>query len=29
MKPVEGVTDGQIESIVGYVRALQKVNGVF
>ncbi len=29
MKPVEGVTDRQIESIVGYVRALQKVNGVF
>ena len=29
MKPVEGVTDAQLESIVKYVRALQKANGIF
>jgi mono/diheme cytochrome c family protein len=29
MPPVEGVTDEQLETIVEYVRALQKVNGLF
>ena len=29
MKPVEGVNDAQLESVVGYVRALQRANGVF
>ena len=29
MKPVEGVTDAQLETIVTYVRALQKANGLF
>ena len=29
MPPVEGITDAQIESIIGYVRALQKANGIF
>ena len=29
MKPVEGVTDEQLETIVGYIRALQKANGLF
>ena len=29
MKPVEGVTDGQLDKIVKYVRALQKANGLF
>jgi mono/diheme cytochrome c family protein len=29
MKPVEGVTDAQLESILEYVRALQKANGLF
>jgi hypothetical protein len=29
MKPVENVTDAQLETIVKYVRALQKANGIF
>lgn len=29
MKPVDGVTDAQLETIVRYVRALQKANGLF
>jgi mono/diheme cytochrome c family protein len=29
MKPVEKVTDAQLEKIVTYVRALQKANGLF
>ena len=29
MKPVEGVNDAQLESIIKYVRALQKANGLF
>lgn len=29
MKPVKGVTDAQIKSIVPYVRAVQKANGLF
>jgi mono/diheme cytochrome c family protein len=29
MKPVEGVTDAQLQSILEYVRALQKANGLF
>ena len=29
MKPVEGITDAQLETIVRYVRALQKANGLF
>ncbi len=29
MKPVEGVTDAQLERVVDYVRALQKANGLF
>jgi hypothetical protein len=29
MKPVEKVTDAQLETIVKYVRALQKANGIF
>ncbi len=29
MKPVEGVTDAQLESIVEYVRAVQNANGLF
>jgi len=29
MKPVEGVSDAQIKSILEYVRAVQKANGVF
>lgn len=29
MKPVEGVTDAQLELIVEYVRALQQANGLF
>jgi mono/diheme cytochrome c family protein len=29
MMPVEKVTDAQLETIVKYVRALQKANGVF
>ena len=29
MKPVEGITEAQIKSIVTYVRALQKANGIW
>lgn len=29
MPPVDGITDRQIEKIIGYVRALQKANGIF
>jgi cytochrome c len=29
MKPVPGITDPQIKSIVAYVRAVQKANGLF
>lgn len=29
MKPVEGITEAQIEKIIAYVRALQKANGLF
>ena len=29
MKPVEGVTEAQLQLIVTYVRALQKANGLF
>ncbi len=29
MKPVPGVTDRQLISILGYVRAVQRANGVF
>ncbi len=29
MKPVPGVTDGQLQSILAYIRAVQKANGVF
>jgi mono/diheme cytochrome c family protein len=29
MKPVEGVTDAQLELIVEYVRAVQRANGLF
>ena len=29
MPPVEGITDGQIEKIITYIRALQKANNVF
>lgn len=29
MKPVEGVTDRQVDMIIEYVRALQKANGIF
>ena len=29
MKPVKGVTDAQLETIVRYIRALQKANGIF
>jgi len=29
MPPVDGVADGQIKSIIAYVRALQKANGIF
>lgn len=29
MKPVEGVSDSELEAIVKYVRALQKANGIF
>ncbi len=29
MKPVEGVTDAQLRTIVKYVRAVQKANGLF
>ena len=29
MPPVENITDKQIEKIIGYVRALQKANGIF
>ena len=29
MKPVAGITDQQLKTIVTYVRALQKANGVF
>jgi mono/diheme cytochrome c family protein len=29
MKPVEGVKDAQLQSILEYVRALQKANGLF
>ncbi len=29
MKPVQGVTDAQLDKIVMYVRALQKANGLF
>ena len=29
MKPVPGVNDAQLSTILGYVRAVQKANGVF
>ncbi len=29
MKPVEGVNDEQLKTIIDYVRAVQKVNGLF
>lgn len=29
MKPVDGVTDEQLSSILDYVRAVQKANGIF
>ena len=29
MKPVENVTDPQLQTIVDYVRAVQKANGLF
>lgn len=29
MKPVEGVTEGQLRTIVDYIRALQRANGIF
>jgi hypothetical protein len=29
MKPVEKVTDAQLKTIVRYVRALQRANGIF
>lgn len=29
MKPVEGVTDAQLQKIIEYVRAIQKANGIF
>ena len=29
MKPVDGVTDAQLELIVEYVRAVQRTNGLF
>ena len=29
MKPVEGVTDAQLQTILKYVRAVQKANGLF
>lgn len=29
MKPVEGITDAQVERVIEYVRALQKANGLF
>jgi cytochrome c553 len=29
MKPVKGISDDQITSIIEYVRAIQKVNGLF
>jgi len=29
MKPVQGVTDKHISKIIGYVRAVQKANGLF
>jgi len=29
MPPVEGITDGQVKTIVEFVRALQKANGIF
>ena len=29
MKPVEGVNDAQLQTIVDYVRAVQKANGIF
>ncbi len=29
MKPVEGVSDAQLGSIVNYVRAVQRANGIF
>lgn len=29
MKPVPGVTDAQISSIIKYIRAVQKANGLF
>jgi mono/diheme cytochrome c family protein len=28
MKPVKGVSDGEIEAIIRYVRAVQKANGI-
>lgn len=28
MKPVEGITDSQLESVVLYIRALQRANGL-
>jgi len=29
MKPVEGVTDAQLDGIIKYIRAVQKANGLF
>ena len=29
MKPVEGIKEEQVKSIILYVRALQKVNGIW
>jgi len=29
MKPVPGITDAKIKSIVAYIRAMQKANGLF
>ena len=29
MKPVEGITEGQIKKIIPYIRAVQKENGLF
>ena len=29
MKPVTGVKDDQLSTIIGYIRAVQKVNGIF
>ena len=29
MKPVKGVTDAQVSTIIEYIRALQRANGIF